>query len=187
MALAPQLDDLIKSFSTPALGLVKAGPEGIGLAPALFEAFMDEPHLVLQARQKGVRVSCPGVTDCPDSRRILDRIAEDHAATEQAGALLSGEVDGVFIFTPVLLHLLSHVPLLPVASIAALHKPTDIYRRAEVAQWLAATVESDRLPSITIRGMVQIDRQNYADFPARLPGSQFLGAWLGLLPVAFSE
>lgn len=185
--MAPGLEDLIKSFGSPRLDLVYPGPMGVGINGALFDALMVEPHLALEARSKGTRVPVLGVTDCPESRIILDRICEDDGAMQQAGAILSGEVDGVVIESLQLLHLLPFVLMLPIGGIAAITEPNDTRRRIEVGQYLSACIATGQLPAYEIEYLTRIEAPSYGDWPGRLPGSIFLDAWLGNLPTVFQE
>lgn len=182
MAHGTRLESLIKSFSAPALDLVQTGPQGIGLAGGLHDALMAVPRLALEGRRLGIRGPVPRVTDTPESRLLIDRIAEDGETLEQAAALLSGETDGVAICAEILIPLLRFVPALPVPSIAALHEPLDMRRRAEVWRYLADAVKHDRLPVYNIDHIDLVNNRSYADFN-RLPGGVYLLVWQGNLPI----
>ena len=179
--MAPALDDLLKSFSNPALGLVYPGPLGVAVNGALFDALMAEPGLALEARRKGARVAVPGVIDCPESRIILDRVCEDDHAMQQAGAILEGTPHSLVIDSLLLLHTLPFTPRLPIGGIAALTEPQDVWRRVDVDRHISAAVAAGWLPSDRINGLDVVDYRNYQDWDGRLPGSIFLDAWLGTL------
>lgn len=185
--MAPGLEDLIKSFGNPRLDLVRTGTGGIGINPVLVDALMAEPRLALEARRLGMREPVPLVTDCPESRLIIDRIAEDDDAMQQAAAILSGTPYSLPIDSLLLLHLLPFAPRLPVGGIAALTEAHDARRRVDVARHIGGAVASGSLPSGCIDGLAVIDYRDYLDWPGRLPGSVFLDAWLGNLPTVFQE
>lgn len=179
--MAPGLDDLIKSFGDPGLGLVYQGPKGAGVSAVLFDTLMAEPSLALEARRKGVRVAVPLVADSPDSRIILDRICEDDGAVQQTAAILSGTPFSLAIDSLLLLHLLPFAPSLPIGGIAALTEPHDARRRVDVARYIGCAVASGYLYAGRQDGLDVIDHRDYADWSRRLPGSMFLDAWLGKL------
>ena len=181
MARAPRLDDLLKSFGSPGLGLVKRHDGRVGVAGALLDALQDEPHLALQLRRRGLREAIPGVIDGPESRVIIGRICEDDKAMQQAGAILEGTPHSLVIDSLLLLHLLPFTPCLPIGGIAALTEPHDTQRRVDVARHIGAAVAAGWLPAGRINGLNVVDYRNYADWPGRLAGSIFLDAWLGTL------
>lgn len=144
MAHAPNLDDLLKSFATDGSGIVQFDADGsTGIDSSMIDTLLEEPRLAIHARRLGIRVAVPGITDCPESRRLLDALTDDDEAVEQLHILLAEAVGAVknteqetaetmFLFSKPLLHVLPHVPALSVGAVACLHHPTDRHRRVDI-------------------------------------------------------
>lgn len=191
--MAAALDALLKSFAADNDGSVLIDERGIGINSDLTDVFLEEPRLAIQARRMGVRVPVPGIDDTPESRLLLDAMASNDEAIEQLHSLLQ-DVTGsirsydiqtaatVTINSLALLHILPHCPTLSISAIAALHCPTDLRRRNDVAQWLRRdALRGDELHATFRDGFILIHRADYLAYQHRLPGSQWLDAWLGAL------
>jgi hypothetical protein len=197
--MALGLDALLKSFAADGDGSIRIDADGIGINDSLCDVLLEEGRLAIQARRLGIRVAVPGIDDTPESRLLIDGIQDDDEAIEQLHSLLQ-DVTGairtyeiqtaatVQINSLALLHLLPHCPMLSISAIAALHCPTDLRRRADVAQWIRRDAMRGDVFHATFRDkFILVHRLDYLSYPHRLQGSQWLDAWLGTLSTVFQE